>query len=272
MAGTSPLGRVGEGHDDCHHVSRPSTPKSHRARRPPFQPSRSVPPSSMAEYAGIAMTELVAYYEREPIEIKGDVEIRQFPISEAEGLRSTEGFARTSLVYVMVTSETGRLLVPFGTYDDWSLRDRYNEALRIMNSLGAAEIWCETFRERSKRRGLRGRIATLMEGGNGAVEQEKLESSDFNFKHVGIGRPAQDPRPLRWAHEPGFEAAVESVLDNGSTSVTINIRSDRTHSINGSLGTKLKGFGFDLGGTTSHSDATSLHIHATFPQAKRSRW
>jgi hypothetical protein len=59
-------------------------------------------------------------------------------MSSAAGSRSAEGLIRTSLVYVRVPSEAGPFLVPFGAYDDWSLRDRYNEAIRIMNTLGAS--------------------------------------------------------------------------------------------------------------------------------------
>ncbi len=83
------------------------------------------------------MSQLVAYYDENPVEAKGKVEIHQSPIASAAGLRSSEGAIRTSLVYVPVPSEAGPFLVPFGEYDDWSLRDRYNEAIRIMNTLGA---------------------------------------------------------------------------------------------------------------------------------------
>jgi predicted Zn-dependent peptidase len=51
----------------------------------------------------------------------------------ASGARSTDGAVRTALVYVRRSSEAGPFLIPFGEYDDWSLRDRYNEAIRIMN-------------------------------------------------------------------------------------------------------------------------------------------
>ena len=84
------------------------------------------------------MSQLVAYYDENPVEVKGRVEIDQSPMSSASGSRSVEGIIRTSLVYVRVPSEAGPFLVPFGEYDEWSLRDRYNEAIRIMNTLGAA--------------------------------------------------------------------------------------------------------------------------------------
>ncbi|MBC9734359.1 hypothetical protein [Nocardioides marmotae] len=207
------------------------------------------------------MSELVVFYDEKPTETKGRVEIRQEPIQSATEVRSTDGAVRTSLVYVRWPSEAGPFLVPFAQYDDWSLRDRYNEAIRIMNTLGAASITCETFREVASRRGLRARVR-----GKGAdLSQERVENSGFDFRHSGAGSAPRDPRPLRWPDEPGFAAAVSSVLDNGATDVVINIRSNRTYSVDGALGLSLKKAGFDLGASSQQSSATSLHIRASFP-------
>lgn len=211
------------------------------------------------------MSQLVAYYDEKPVELKGHVEIQQAPISSASGARSVEGAIRTSLVYIQVPSEAGPFLVPFGEYDDWSLRDRYNEAIRIMNTLGASAITCETYGEVVVRRGVRAKVA----GRGGELAQQRMENSGFDFHHSGAGSAPRDPRPLRWPDEPGFAAAVSSVLENGATEVVINIRSNRTHAVDGALGVELKKIGFDLGGMTQHSGATSLHIRATFPQVRK---
>lgn len=211
------------------------------------------------------MSQLVAYYDEKPVVLKGHVEIEQAPISEAAGARSVEGATRSALVYVQVPNEAGPFLVPFGEYDDWSLRDRYNEAIRIMNTLGASEITCETFGERTQRRGLRAKI----KGRGPEVAQHRLENSGFDFRHIGAGSAPRDPRPLRWPDEPGFSAAVSSVLENGATEVVINIRSNRTHAIDGTLGLELKKVGLDLGGLAHRSGATSLHIRASFPQVRK---
>ena len=211
------------------------------------------------------MSQLVAYYDEKPVELKGQVEIDQSPISSATGSRSVEGAIRTSLVYVRVPSEAGPFLVPFGEYDDWSLRDRYNEAIRIMNTLGASAITCETYGEVAGRRGVRARVL----GRGGELTQQRIENSGFDFRHNGAGSAPRDPRPLRWPDEPGFTAAVSSVLENGATEVVINIRSNRTHAIDGSLGVDLKRIGFELGGLAQHSGTTSLHIRASFPQGRR---
>ena len=213
----------------------------------------------------IHLSQLVTFYDETPVDLKGQVELYQAPLSSTVGLRSVEGAVRPSVVYVQFPSETGPFLVPFGEYDNWSLRDRYNEAIRIMNTLGASEITCETFGEVRIRRGIRAKLPF----GQAEMEQVKIENSGFDFHHVGAGSAPRDPRPLRWPDEPGFAAAVSSVLENSATAVTINIRSNRSHSVDGDLGLQLKKAGFDLGGTQQKAGATSLHIRATFPSAKR---
>lgn len=219
-----------------------------------------------AAKTGVQMSQLVAYFDDEPVQLKDQVELQQVPISSASGSRSVEGAIRTSLVYVCVPSEAGPFLVPFGEYDDWSLRDRYNEAIRIMNTLGASAVSCETYREVVVRRGVRAKL--LARGGE--LAQQRIENSGFDFRHNGAGSAPRDPRPLRWPDEPGFAAAVSSVLENRATEVVINIRSNRTHAIDGVLGIKLKKLGFELSGLAQHSGATSLHIRASFPQHRRS--
>ncbi|QZY29705.1 hypothetical protein [Nocardioides coralli] len=211
------------------------------------------------------MSQLVAYYEDKPIEVKGQVELHQVPIAAAADRRSVEGAVRTSVVYVERASEAGPFLIPFADYDDWSLRDRYNEAIRIMNTLGASTITCETFREVATRRGLRARVKRR----GAELQQQRLENSGFDFRHNGAGSAPRDPRPLRWPDEPGFAAAVSSVLENAATEVVINIKSNRTHAVDGELGIRLKQLGFELGGGVERSAATSLHIRAGFPQARR---
>ncbi|MCU0267306.1 MAG: hypothetical protein MUF83_01530 [Acidimicrobiales bacterium] len=211
------------------------------------------------------MTQLVAYYDTNPVEVNGDVEITQAQIASAAGVPSVEGAIRAALVYVCVYRPTGWLLVPFGGYDDWSLRDRYNEALRIMTVLGASSITCETFAEVSVRRGLRAKIA----GKGPQFTQERVQNSGFDFRHDGTGHAPRDPRPLSWPDEPGFSAAVANVLENGSAEVEIRIRSSRMYAIDGDLALQLKGVGFELGGVAQRSGTTILHIRASFPQVRK---
>jgi hypothetical protein len=214
------------------------------------------------------LSQLVAYYDENPIELKNKVDIQQLPIAGGVAVRSIEGLIRTKVVYVPAPTEAG-LLIPFGQYDDWSLVDRYNEALRIMNSLGAKTITCESFGEATVRRGFRNKFRFKGAEVGPEASQRRIENSAFDYRHEGAGGPPRDPGPLRWPNEPGFVAAVTSVLMNGVTEVEINIRSSRSHSLEGKLGVQLTDLGFDLGAGSERTNATRLHIRATFPPPRR---
>ncbi|CAB4909496.1 MAG: hypothetical protein F2825_03970 [Actinobacteria bacterium] len=213
------------------------------------------------------MSRLVAFFEDKPVDLKGRLELQQEPLVTALDRVSSTGALRSSLVYVERLGETGPFLVPFGEYDEWSLRDRYNEAIRIMNTLGASEIACETWGQVASQR----RISIRFRGKGPQVTQQRIQNGGYDFKHHGAGSSPRDPRPLRWPDEPGFAAAVSSVLDNGATQVTINIRSTRTHAVDGELGVQLKKVGFDLGGGNAREEATSLFIQASFPTTRKWR-
>jgi hypothetical protein len=215
------------------------------------------------------MTQLVSYYKDKPVDLKGKVEIAQHPIASSTQFRSSEGAVQPGAVYVVVPSTVTRgLLVPFGAYDEWSLRDRYNEAIRIMNTLGASTIVCESYRAVIKRSGLR----LLIRGKGPDVTFQRVENSGFDFRHTGAGSVPRDPSPLRWPDEPGFAAAVVSVLGNKANQVSLNIRSNNNFSADGSLGIRLKQLGFELGGGHTHTGIASLHITAQFPVPTRKGW
>lgn len=216
------------------------------------------------------MSQFVAYYDEEPIELKAQVELHQLPIRSASGARSVEEAIRPSVVYVQVPSEAGPFLVPFGEYDKWSLRDRYSEAIRIVNTLGASSTTCETYREVSARRGIRAKV--LSRGGH--VSRQRVEISGFDFLiSTMTAREALLVTRGRCGGltslAPGFAAAVSSVLDNSASEVAVNVKSNRSHSVDGDLGLTLSKVGFELSAGTQQSGATRLHIRASFPKAKR---
>lgn len=213
------------------------------------------------------MSTLVSYFEAEPVALKGRVEVVQRPMPEDSTTLVSDGALRSGVVYVLVSSPVGPPLhVPFATYDEWSLRDRYNEALRIVNTLGASKIECQSFRE--AKRGRRLRIKVGAEGAGGSAH--RVHNSGFDYSHTGTGSPARDPRPLRWPDEPGFAAAVESVLENRATHVAINIHSSHRYSAQGNLGKTLRKLGFELGVSADRTEVSNLHITAEFPPVKKS--
>jgi hypothetical protein len=215
------------------------------------------------------VTHLVSHYEDKPVDLKGKVELAQYPMTSAAQLRSSEGAVQPGVVYVVVPSPVARpLLVPFGAYDEWSLRDRYNEAIRIMNTLGTSTIVCESYRAVSKR----SRLRLLIGGKGGEAAYQRVDNSGFDFRHVGTGSLPRDPSPLRWPDEPGFAAAIVSVLANRATQVSMNIRSSNGFDVHSSLGASLQNLGFELGGGHLKTDIASLHITAQFPTPPKKGW
>ena len=65
-------------------------------------------------------------------------------------------------------------------------------------------------------------------------------------------------------------AAVESVLENRATHVSIHIHSSHRYSARGNLGKTLRKLGFELGVSADKSEVSNLHITAEFPAFKKS--
>lgn len=217
------------------------------------------------------MSNLVAYYEDEPVKTKDKVEVQQRPLPTTP-VPVTDGVLRPGVVYVLVRTPVGPPLhVPFATYDEWSLRDRYNEALRIVNTLGASSIECQSFAESKRNLGVNISIFGKSQGGSAGLKAKKVVNSGFDYSHTGVGSAPRDPRPLKWPDEPGFAAAVVSVLDNKATRVVININVSQKYSRSGSLGKSLQKVGFELGVSSDDSKVSRLHITAEFP-AGRKAW
>lgn len=86
------------------------------------------------------MSQLVSFYETAPVTDKRGLltDVIQRPMQVRSGYDVVEGEVVPRVVYVQAPIEGRPLLVPFGQYDAWSLRQRFEEALRVMNTLGPA--------------------------------------------------------------------------------------------------------------------------------------
>jgi hypothetical protein len=206
------------------------------------------------------MTQLVSFYDQEPLRNDRVPELTQVPLPETAQWEFPYGAAVTHVVYVRPPIEK-RLLVPFAAYDDWLLRDRYNEALRIVNALGASEVLCGSSRSESRK--LRG-IAQYKEVGP-SFESIASRLTDVQYHHIGRGSEPRDPAPLRWPDEPGFDAARLAVLQNGASEISLAITSRSDFDVKGDLGERLKKLGLALGAGREKSESTTLHLAAKFP-------
>lgn len=158
-------------------------------------------------------------------------------------------------------------LIPFGEFNEFVLQDKFNEALRVLTSLGASSIRCSSHRERTRRSGAGGGLRSA----RAELRRERTSASSFDYEHVGSGGPPVDPRPLRWPGEPGIEAAIAAVMRNGATSVKITVRRHDSVSTNVELPLRLKKVGVDLGLHSTASRVDTLEFVADFPGQRQGR-
>jgi hypothetical protein len=89
---------------------------------------------------------------------------------------------------------------------------------------------------------------------------------------VVLSPVARSLSALRWPDEPGFAAAVVSVLENKATHVAITIRCSNRFSLGGGLGVRLQKVGFDVSGGHDNTGVASLQITAQFPTPPKNGW
>jgi hypothetical protein len=132
-------------------------------------------------------------------------------------------------------------LIAFADYDERLAQDRYEEALRVFTSLGAARIVATSHRQTTRR--ARGKIWLMSHGV--AVAGVKDAAWSLAFNQEGDGGPPIDPRPLRFRDVPGLEQVCEGVLHNGWKKGRIQITKSATLGVDGDLAIKLMRAGFD---------------------------
>lgn len=206
----------------------------------------------------------VALFEKPPKSTADTAGVDLSPISAAQGFQ-LQGPAAVKLVYVTHPRNEDRL-VPFAEYDEELARDKLNEALRIVNMLGASHVIARaersshaSFKARAKAGPLRG----------GSAERKKSGESEFAYEGHRVGSPPRDPSHLLYPDEPGFHSAVYGALINGARSVRIEIRGLSVFTVSGDLGVSLKKVGFQLGATSETRQFNFFVIEAEFGSAVR---
>lgn len=209
-----------------------------------------------AERASRNGQRLVAFYDQPPTKPHDVRGVDLLPISEAHNY-TMQGPAVVKLVYITHPSKE-RTLVPFADYDEQLVLDKLNEALRVVNCLGASHVVAKSVKGSSTtaRGGVSGRFVSA--GG------EKATHWDVAYEQKGKGGRAMDPRPLAYPDEPGFEAACVAVLSNGASSVKIEIIRQSQFSVDGELAVSLKKAGFQLGVAAEKTRYSVFLIEAAF--------
>lgn len=215
--------------------------------------------------SGRTVNQLVVHHEDMPLDLAGVVDLTQAHLSHAREAHSPHGPVRPGVVYVVAPRTPRPWLIPFASFDEWSLRDRFNEAVRVLTSLGAASVTSRAYGTPPDRTGLLAKAP-----GRRPLPAPLLTTSGFEFAHTGKRRRPKDPRPLGWPDEPGFAAAVENVLAGATGRIELTLPRHDTHSPDSELGVDLRSLGFELGPVAPPSQVSRVVVTASFPStAKR---
>ena len=214
----------------------------------------------MADGTTRAENQLVSFFQQTPKKPpkSQSLGIELLPMDRANQF-VVQGPAVAGIVYVRHPLDQ-RELIAFADYDERLARDRYEEALRVFTSLGAARIVAKSHQQTTKRVG-----GKFWAKGNGlTVDVVKDAAWSLAFDQEGDGCAPVDPRPLRFRDVAGLEQVCEGVLHNGWKKGRIQITQSAALGVDGALAGKLKGAGFELGVSGAKVRVTQFVIEAAF--------
>ncbi|WP_139104627.1 MULTISPECIES: hypothetical protein [Gordonia] len=207
------------------------------------------------------MMQLISFYEKDPVKTD-DASVLQFPFTEASDYTFGNEPTIAKVIYVRHPRIEARL-VPYGQYDTLVMTDKFNEALRIVQTLGAQTVVTKSFRGGVSRLSIRGRIP---QAGGGSADLSRTTREEVAFEQFGTGGPPVDPGQSVYPDEAGFEAARRAVLLNGARRVAINIESQSAFRMDSDIANRLTKIGFSLGASAERTQVRLLRLEADFPE------
>ena len=204
--------------------------------------------------------QLISFYDSDPIKAKG-ASVVQLPLERADEFTFGNEPTIAKVVYVRHPRIESRV-VPYGQYDSLVMTDKFNEALRIVQTLGAHTVVTRSFRGDLSRLALKGKLPQ----GSASTELSKSTREEIAFEQLGTGGAPMDPGDSVYPHEAGFEAARRAVLLNGARHVAINIESQSAFRVDSDIATLLRKAGFSLGATAERAQVRLLRLDAYFPE------
>lgn len=208
--------------------------------------------------------QLLAFYEDEPIKTK-NVSVVQQPFDRAEEYTFGNEPTIAKVVYVKHPRIPKRL-VPCGQYDRLAMTDKFNEALRIVQTLGAFRVITRSFRGDVSKASLWGMLPASVTTLGPSVELGKSEGDEITFEQLGTGGDPVDPGESAYPDEAGFEAARRAVMLNGARHVTISIESQSAFRVDSDIAVRLERVGFSLGANAERAQVRMLKLEAYFPE------
>lgn len=208
-------------------------------------------------------SKLVSFFQERPSK-SNSLGVELLPIQRANDF-VLQGPTVVGIVYVRHPLDQ-RELIAFADYDERLAQDRYEEALRVFTSLGAARIVATTHRQATRHAS--GKLSFRDHAF--FFDRSKETAWSLAFNQEGDGGPPVDPRPLRFRDVPGLEQVCEGVLHAGWKKGRIQITKSASLGVDGDLAVKLKRGGFKLGVSGAKVMVTEFVIEAAFtPEVSR---
>jgi len=203
---------------------------------------------------------MVVFSDEEQKKNAAPLGLTQLPQSQIDDYDFPSGPPGPNIVYI-AHPLSARILIPFAQFNEAVVTDKFIEAVRVMQVLGASEIISRSVQSNSRSAEFRGRFSKF----RGRLVGRRGLQIETNYHSQGAGSPPHDPAPLKWPQLPGLEAARIGVLKNRSTMVKIEIESSADFQAESEIAAGLKKLGFSLGVEVKSTKTHSFKIAAYFP-------
>ena len=134
--------------------------------------------------------DLVVFYQGETPSNAESLGARIVPLQQSSQYDFAVGTAASKLVYVSHPLDQKKL-IPFALYDEFILQDRFNEAVRIVTSLGACEVISQSVLSDVHEGG--GEASVKGVGLRGSGRGEQHTRVDYSQRGTG-GKAVDQPR------------------------------------------------------------------------------
>ena len=155
---------------------------------------------------------------------------------------------------------------PVGSFHRYLLEDKFLEAIRILEALGAKKIFVENADKGSQKKSVKIAVGKGKEAIDGSLSQREHESTLLRWQaeYKGHDNPSL-PEGLAWyPNEKIWHYIVETRLKRNATSCALNLQYEEDYGIDLKLKSKIEGLGLELGGAFETSKSINWVIKGEF--------
>jgi hypothetical protein len=194
-----------------------------------------------------------------------ELNIQKIAKSQTKDLVFPSGHPRERVIYVAHPIDNN-IYYPAAQFHRLTFEHKVLEAVRLMESLGANQIEVESQEGWSSEF-----IAGVDLRHTEMAYQTGISSQQSSGRHMSWkatyevkNEPSIPSNTIWYPRELTWQQVAESRLKYGMKDVSLNVRYDDDFGISASIGAKLLGTGFDLGGNFVQHQSTIWRIHGMF--------